>query len=112
MAISITESPIILNKTAKLSCVASNETVYKLNSRTWLRQDTTDTTVLVHYKLTNDLRYEEVHGEEEYEYVLKIKNFGEKDLKFNYSCSYGQYEDTLYLDLNERDFKCEFCRYI
>ena len=112
VSISITESPIVLGQTAKLSCVASNETVYKLNSRTWQRQDTNNTTTLVHYKLTTDSRYKEVHGEEEYEYILKIKNFGGKDLKVNYSCSYGQYEDKLYLDLNEKDFMCEFCRYI
>ena len=70
-----------LGKTANLSRVASNETVYKWNSRTWHRQDTNNTTLLVHYKLTNDSRYKEVHGEEEYDYKLKIKNFGEKTSK-------------------------------
>ena len=110
MSISITESPIILGQTAKLSCFASNENVYKLNSRTWIRHDKGIPTTLFHHKQTSYSRIQEVHGEEEYEYILKISNFGEKDLNVNYSCSYGQYDDTLYLDLNERDFKCEFCR--
>ena len=110
VSISITESPIILGQTAKLSCVASNENVYKLNSRTWIRHDKGKPTTLFHHKQTNYSRIQEVHGEEEYEYILKISNFGEKDLNVNYSCSYGHYDDKLYLDLNERDFKCELCR--
>lgn len=109
MTLSLLEEPVQFGQTLKLSCVAKNKTIYDLNGVTWYKQSKNSRIILVNNKQSFfKAKYQDKHGEEDFERVLKILKINSSDFNANYSCEFGLYEAWVYLSLNSTDVACKY----
>ncbi|XP_052073702.1 uncharacterized protein LOC127711635 [Mytilus californianus] len=98
------EEPVQFGQMLRLSCVAQSKTVYDLNGVTWYKQSENGRIILVNNKQSFfKSKYKDVHGEEDFERVLKISTINASDVSANYSCEFGLHEAWINLSLNTID---------
>lgn len=107
----IVNPPIVFGQTARLSCLVEFKTS-NYSTPTWTGGPNYST-ISFHGSTADKKKYRVtiIHGDDQFESVLEIFDFGESDVNCDYSCSFGFHENRKMLGLTEKHFVCK-CLYI